>query len=98
MYKIFLQDGTKLLEGQVRWVDVPKEKVTRLESSFGGKTESICIPAGAKPVVFNTGECILNTGVVEQISQSIGYETPIIEGKRFLITITSEGQVTKGWE
>ncbi len=95
MYKVILKDGTEYIEGRVRWADVPKEEVARLESDFGGKIESICIPEGAKPIVFNTAEAILNTGVAEQISQSIGYE---VEGKRFLITITAEGQVTKGWE
>ena len=95
MFKIYLKDGTELVEGRVRWADVPKDEVVKLESTFGGGLESIDVPEGAEPVVFNTGECILNTGAVEQISQSIGYK---IEGKRFLVTINSTGQITRRWE
>jgi len=76
MWKIHLKDGRIIVEGQMKWADVPKDEVVKLEANFAGQTASVVIPPNTTPIVFNTGEVDLGNGIMRQISISIGYCMP----------------------
>jgi len=73
MWVAYTKTGEKFTEGEHTWKDAREKDVIKLESFFASQYISIDIPEGMLPVMFNTGEAIMTSTLVRQISQAIGY-------------------------
>lgn len=76
MWTAYTAGGEQFNEGTHPWNDVRYKSIVKLESVFGNRKVTVEIPEDTTPVVFNTGELIIEQGRSKkhrQISQSIGY-------------------------